>query len=198
MEAYALAPDLWRWTGRRADPDIEVGCLYYKTGREILLFDPLLPSEDPEGFWRALDRDVLPIEADVHVLLTRPTHTRSAREMLERYPNAHLWTSVATRDAVAEHAGVVTDTFEAGETLPGNVSAVAAGRPDEVLFWIPEHRALVVGDALMGNGEGGLRLHREELRESLMPLLDLEIDFVLASHGEPVRGDAELRALLAG
>ena len=196
MEAYALAPDLWRWTGRRKDPELEVGCVYYKTGREILLFDPLLPSEDAAGFWRALDRDVLPIEADVHVLLTRPSHTRSSREMLERYPGAHLWTTAATREAVVERAGVVTDTFEAGETLPGNVLALAAGRPDEVLFWIPEHHALVVGDALMGNGEGGLRLPREELRESLLPLLELRVELVLVSHGEPVRGDAGLRALL--
>jgi hypothetical protein len=197
MDAYALAPDLWRWTGRRQEPDIEVGCVYYKTGREILLFDPLLPSEDSEGFWRALDRDVLPIEADVHVLLTRPSHTRSSREMLDRYPGAHLWTIAATRDAVAERAGVVTDTFEPGGVLPGNVSALTSGRDDEVLFWIPEHHALVVGDALMGNGDGGFRLHREELRESLLPLLDLEVELVLVSHGEPVHGDAELRALLA-
>ncbi len=196
MEAYELAPDLWRWTGRRQDPDIEVGCVFYKSGREVLLFDPLLPSEDSEGFWRALDRDVLPIEADVHVLVTRPAHTRSSRQMLERYPGAHLWASGATREAIAERAGTVTDTFESADTLPGNVQALTSGREDEVLFWIPEHRALVVGDALMGDGEGGLRLPSEELRESLAPLLELGIELVLVSHGEPVRGDAALRALL--
>jgi glyoxylase-like metal-dependent hydrolase (beta-lactamase superfamily II) len=196
MEAYELAADLWRWIGRRQDPDLEVGSVYYRTGREVLLFDPLLPGEDSEAFWRALDRDVLPIEAVVHVLVTRPAHTRSSRQMLERYPGAHLWASGATREAIAERAGTVTDTFEIGDTLPGNVEALASGRQDEVLFLIREHRALVVGDALMGDGEGGLRLPSEELRESLAPLLELEIELVLVSHGEPVRGDAALRALL--
>ena len=143
MEAYELAPDLWRWTGRRKDPEIEVGCVYYKTGREIVLFDPLLPREDPEGFWRALDRDVLPIEADVHVLVTRPTHTRSSRQMLERYPGAHLWASGAAREAIAERAGTVTDTFESGDTLPGNVEVFASGRQDEVLFGFPSTMRLL-------------------------------------------------------
>ena len=116
--------------------------------------------------------------------------------MLDRYPGAHLWTTGATRDAVAERAGVVTDTFEPGEMLPGNVSALESGRDDEVLFWIPEHHALVVGDALMGDGEGGLRLSwRGATRRAYVPLLELEVELVLVSHGEPVRGDAELQAL---
>ena len=48
----------------------------------------------------------------------------------------------------------------------------------------------------MGDGEGGLRLSSEELRESLAPLLGLEVELVLVSHGEPVRGDSALQALL--
>src|SRR5215472_9486659 len=77
VEAFELAPDLWRWTGRRDTIGADVSCVYYRIGRDVLLFDPLLPPEDPEGFWRALDRDVLPIEGRVHVLVTCPQHTRS-------------------------------------------------------------------------------------------------------------------------
>jgi glyoxylase-like metal-dependent hydrolase (beta-lactamase superfamily II) len=197
--AEELAPDLWRWTGRRETIGADVSCVYYKTGRAILLFDPLLPPEDPEGFWKALDRDVLPIDAYVHVLVTRPSHTRSAREMLDRYPGARLWATEATRAAVEERAGTVTDTFAAGCELPGGVIAHQAGRPGEVLFWLPEHRALVVGDVLAGNGAGGLQLTRPEDAEALRPLLELAVELVVPSHGEPARdGAAALRAALGG
>jgi hypothetical protein len=177
VEATELAHGLWWWTGRHDGIGADVGCVYYKTGNSVLLFDPLLPPEDPEGFWRALDRDVLPND-DVHVLVTRPSHTRSADAMLERYAGARRW--------------------ERGEPLPGGVAALPSGRPDEVLFWIPEHRALVVGDALAGDGQGGLRLTVPELADALRPLLELDVALVLVSHGEPVRGAGALRALLAG
>src|SRR5262249_28251585 len=129
MDAIELAPDLWWWTGRRETIGADVGSTYYKTGRFVLLFDPLLPPEDPEGFWRALDRDVLPGD-EVHVLVTRASHERSSQEMLARYPGSKRW--------------------RPGDEPPAGVVALPAGRPDEVVFWIPEHRALVVGDALVG------------------------------------------------
>ena len=176
MEAGELARDLWWWTGRRDSIGADVTSYYYKTGRSVLLFDPLLPPEDPEGFWRALDRDVVPGD-EVHVLVTRASHERSSTEMLRRYPGSRRW----------EH----------GEEGPAGVAALAAGRPDEVVFWIPEHRAVVVGDALVGDGAGGLRASRPELVPGLRPLLELDPAFVLVSHGEPVRGPDALRAALA-
>jgi glyoxylase-like metal-dependent hydrolase (beta-lactamase superfamily II) len=206
MEAFELAPDLWRWTGRRDTIGAEVSCVYYKTGAEILLFDPLLPPEDPDGFWRALDRDVLPGDT-VHVLITRPGHTRSARDVLARYPGARLWATDGIRGAVEERAETVTDAIEAGAELAGGVVAYATGRPDEVVFWIPEHRALVAGDVLVGDGHGGVELVPEKwlppgldhgrLADALRPLLELDVAFVIPSHGEPPDdAAAALRAAL--
>jgi hypothetical protein len=77
------------------------------------------------------------------------------------------------------------------------------------MFWLPEHRTLVPGDRLIGSSGGGLRMCPEswlgglpvgvpELRAALRPLLDLPIERVLVSHGEPVleRGrEAVARAL---
>ena len=169
MEAFELAPDLWRWTGRRDTIGGEVSSIYYKTDSEVLLFDPLLPPEDPDGFWRALDRDVLPGDT-VLVLLTARSHTRSAYELAGRYPGGRVW-----------HA-------HGGEPLPAGVAAHPSGRTTEVVFWIPEHRALVIGDVLAGDGSGGLKLGQgtgaREV-EALRPLLELEPAFVLPSHGEP-------------
>lgn len=181
MEATELAHDLWRWTGRHDETRTEVGSVYYKRGRDVLLFDPLLPPEDPHGFWTALDRDVL--EGDtVHVLLTTPAHRRSAQEMLARYPGAKLWEPAA------------------GDELPAGVSAHASGCPDEVVYYLPEHRALVVGDVVAGDGEGGLRLGLEADRRGVLEALDalepLPVDIVIPSHGEPVRDAAALQALV--
>jgi hypothetical protein len=169
LKAFELAPDLWRWTGRRDTIGAEVSSVYYKTGSDVLLFDPLLPPEDPEGFWRALDRDVLPGDS-VLVLLTARSHTRSAHEMAGRYPGGRVWDT---------HGGV---------PLPAGVAAHPSGRTTEVVFWIPQHRALVLGDVLVGDGAGGLKLGRGSgAREvaALRPLLELEPALVLPSHGDP-------------
>jgi glyoxylase-like metal-dependent hydrolase (beta-lactamase superfamily II) len=75
-------------------------------------------------------------------------------------------------------------------------------RAGETMLWLPGPRALVPGDRLLGDDRGGLRmcpsgwlrylqpgLTEDELREALRPLLDLPIELVLVSHGEPVLED---------
>ena len=91
MDAYEIAPDFWGWTGRHDGLGADVSSFDHRTGQDVLLFDPLPPPEDPDGFWKALDRDVVPIDARVHVLITAPSHTRSAAAMVERYPGARVW-----------------------------------------------------------------------------------------------------------
>ena len=71
------------------------------------------------------------------------------------------------------------------------------------MFWLAEQQALIPGDRILGAQGGGLRLcpeswlywvrvNRDELRALLMPLLELPIERVVVSHGEPVlRGGAE-------
>jgi hypothetical protein len=71
------------------------------------------------------------------------------------------------------------------------------------MVWFPEHGALIPGDPILGDGDGGLRLCPEswlrylpsgmgsrELRGKLLPLLELPIEMVLTSHGEPVLAGA--------
>ena len=80
----------------------------------------------------------------------------------------------------------------------------------EAIFYLEPWRALVVGDVLLGDG-GGLRVPlswfpkeeqdwaRTGLKERLRALLDLDVDLVLVSHGEPVleRGHEALANALA-
>jgi hypothetical protein len=67
----------------------------------------------------------------------------------------------------------------------------------ETMYWLPEVRTLVPGDRLLGAPGGGVRLCPESwlywvkvdlngLRSLLEPLLELPIERVLVSHGEPV------------
>ncbi len=95
----------------------------------------------------------------------------------------------------------MTDPFRAGDELPGGIRAFQTARAAEVVYWVPELNALVVGDVLLGAGakpratDEPLRLCPErwlgkathaDLRASLRPLLDLPVDSVLVSHGAPV------------
>jgi hypothetical protein len=97
---------------------------------------------------------------------------------------------------VQKRTKAVTDTFRPGDTLPGDVHAFASGRRTEHVLWIPAHRALVPGDSILGEDGGGVRLCPESwlpasvrhhhMRAALEPLLELPIERILVSHGEPV------------
>ena len=183
----------------------DVGSLYCETEDGVVLVDPLVPPEDAERFFGALDREVY--GQQVHLLVTIFWHTRSAAELVARY-NARVWAPTTSRAAVARRSGVVTDAFRPGDRLPGGIEAFRTARSTEVVYWIPQHAALVPGDVLLGADGGGVRMCPEswlpgktghaELAESLRPLLDLPLERILVSHGEPVltRGRAALAAAL--
>ena len=207
MEVLEIAPGLWRWTGYHEEWRQDVGSVYVETADGVVLVDPLVPPEDTARFWKALDRDVKRVGGPVHVLVSIFWHARSAAAMVDRY-DAHVWAPTACRAAVARRAGVVTDAFRPGDSLPGGLEAYRTARTTEVVFWIPDHSALVPGDVLLGDGKRGVRMCPDswlpggktsrDLAASLRPLLDLPVRRVLVSHGEPILtggGRALARAL---
>jgi glyoxylase-like metal-dependent hydrolase (beta-lactamase superfamily II) len=179
VRVQEVAAGLWRWTGLHpewtpasAGPegwDQEVGCVYYEGPDAIVLVDPLAPPEDEERFWAALDRDVERAGKPVCILLTVSWHGRSAEAIAKRY-------------------GAATDG-----PLPAGVEAHAASAGEETAYWFPARGALVFGDAVLG-ADGGVRLCPEswldgtlaQLKDELRPLLDLPVERLLVSHGEPV------------
>lgn len=206
-----LADGLWHWTTHYGEWGHDVGCVYYEADDAIVVIDPLVPSEPSEArrFWDALDRDVERAAVPVHVLITVFWHARSAAAVVERY-NSRLHVASRARAAIERRTHEVTDVFRPGDPLPGGVEAFASGRATEVVFWIPRHRALVPGDVILGADGGGLRLCPESwlpsgvdharLRDALRPLLDLPVERVLVSHGDPVtrQAKAKLAEALAG
>ena len=172
-----LAPGLWRWTARHPDWresdgwNPEVGCVYYEAPDATVLIDPLVPLER-ERFFDALDRDVERRGLPVAILLTVPWHGRSAGELAERYKTI--------------------------SATPSGVEVLALSEVDDALYWLPEHRALVVGDVMYGT-PGGVRVCPDSyldersspasIREHMRFLLDLPVERILVSHGEPVLED---------
>lgn len=211
MHVRELAPGFWRWTAFHPDwqPGAswphEVGCVYLETAGSVILVDPLVPGEPEarETFLSHLDADVERNGKPVAILLTNSWHERSAGELAERY-GATVWLQ---ERAAAQLDTPVSNPFSAGDVLPGGVIAVDAQPADETLYWFPEQRALVPGDALLGNDDGGLRVSPDgldaasetDLKVALRGLLDLPVELVLVSHGEPVLegGTAALAQALA-
>jgi hypothetical protein len=188
MPLRELRPGLHRWTAAHpdwqadAEPDSpadwprEVGCVAYEGPDALVLIDPLVPDD----LWPELDR-LAERHARVAVLTTIGFHRRSRDEVARRYG--------ASRS-------------RAKASLPGGVETIPIRRAGETMAWLSEHRALVPGDRLLGDGAGRLRvcpdswlrylrngLDGSELRRALRPLLDLPVELVLTSHGEPVLED---------
>ncbi len=209
MEVLRITEGLWRWTTLYGEWGEPVGCVYYEASDAVVLIDPLVPEDEAGAarFWAALDADVERAGAPVHVLITVFWHTRSTTEIAERY-SARVHAATRARQAIGRRTETITDLFRPGDTLPGGVVAYPSGRATEVVYWIPEHAAVVPGDVILGADGGGIRLcpqswlpaslDHAQVREALRPLLGLPIERVLVSHGEPVlrNGHAALERLL--
>jgi glyoxylase-like metal-dependent hydrolase (beta-lactamase superfamily II) len=206
VDKHEIAPGLWRWTGRHEEWKAGVGSVSWQGAGAFCLIDPIIPPEDADEFWSALDREVERLALLVHVFITVFWHARQARAVVKRY-GARLWAHAPARAPIERRAGAVSDLFLPDDPLPGGLQAFQA-RGSEVVFWIPEPRALVTGDVILGTAEGGLELCPEfwspkggghaKVRENLSALAGLPIERVLVSHGEPVleRGRLAFERLL--
>jgi hypothetical protein len=182
-----LHPGLWHW--RAAHPEWsekdggpngwerEVSSYAYDAGSTLVLFDPQSPPQLV---------DELASGKRVAVALTCTWHARSAGELRERL-GASVWAPGA----------------EVGP--PEGVEAFGGGEDGEAALWVPEHGAVVFGDALLVRErlEVPLTWLREgetvaTVRDRLAPLLELPVERVLVTHGDPVRenGAEELRRAL--
>jgi glyoxylase-like metal-dependent hydrolase (beta-lactamase superfamily II) len=191
MDVQELRPGLWRWTAAHPEWEHaehwgpEVGSVYAELPDALVMVDPLVPQDEEDRFWEALDRDVERVGKPVHVLLTVHWHERSVATVLDRY-KATLWRPE-----------------EKGQ-LPAGVHAEVVKGSDwvEALFFLEPHRALIAGDLLIGKDGGGIELPvrwfpkgeqdwaEQELKPELRKRLGgLPVELVVVSHGEPVLED---------
>ena len=157
-----------------------------ETDDEVVLIDPFLP---PDG-------DFDPHGKPVRVLLTQGAHYRGTAEFVERY-GASVW--APPRAAWRKIPNPATT-----DELPRGVESIELeGEPQQVVFFIREHRTLVSGDVLSGVG-GRLHVFVDEADpERLLPALDalaeLPIERVIIPHGELILADGaeRIRAAVA-
>jgi len=192
-----IAPRLRRWTAWHEEWEQDVGSLALETSDGLILIDPLDPPAD--------------VRRPDHVLVTVFWHGRSTGEL----PPTRVWAQKRSAQPLRNRGVEVSDPFAAGDPLPAGIEAFQTARANEVVYWLPEQRAVAVGDVLLGAGakpratDDPLRLCPErwlgkgtldDLRASLRPLLDLPVERVLVSHGPPVLeggGEALARVLAA-
>jgi hypothetical protein len=139
----------------------------------------------------------------VSILLTVHWHQRSSVDLA-----VGLGATVHAPAEKVDEVEAPALPYRLGDTLPGGVEPKVGGYAEEATLWIPSHRALVTGDVFLG-GERGFRvqpdswledgLTPEALRERLRPLLDLPVELLLPTHGDPVEDGREVlvRALSA-
>ena len=83
-----------------------------------------------------------------HVLVTVYYHGRSTGEIGAK----RIWASARSNRSLKTRGIEVTDAFHAGDELPGGIRAFQTARSAEVVYWLPDQRAVVVGDVLLGAG----------------------------------------------
>ncbi|MFM9042756.1 MAG: hypothetical protein ACKOPI_01155 [bacterium] len=184
-----IKPGLWRWECAHPDwvagaapvspgdfPEL-VGSVACATNEGMLLIDPLITG-DCHHLWKWLADESARLGGVTSVLTTIQWHDRSGGDAMER--------------------------FACDDHIPAGVQPIPIEGAGETMFWLEAHGALVPGDRLIGDGTGGLRvcppswveesvpggLDPGVLEERLAPLLDLPVEMVLVSHGEPVLVDA--------
>jgi hypothetical protein len=214
-----IAPGIWRWTARHPEwhTRVEWGhevASFALVGDGLVLVDPLLPVlEAPTraAVDQGLDRLVRKAER-LDIMITIPYHARSAEELFKRYQGA-LPAAIWGHRAVAKRfrdTAMVLHEIEPGQTVGGDALALAIGKPRryETPLYYSAHRALAFGDAVVGI-DGGLRIwqqastdplwHDQVFVPTMRPLLDLDVERVLVTHGAPVLrgGHQALEAAMA-
>jgi hypothetical protein len=167
-----LAPGLWTWTGDHPDWKDDP-----HWGPEVRSYavrtDDGVILFDPIAPPNELTRD-----GNVEVVLTAEWHSRDAEKL-----------GLPVR----------------GDLLPPGISAQPAFFPGERTLWIPSHNALVAGDCLPDGGpipdawlvSDWEKSTRAEYNAKLRPLLDLPIELLLPTHGDPVVENAHARVAQA-
>ena len=199
-----LRSGLWTWTAPHpawtpddGGPDgweQDVRSYAYAADDVLVLFDPMSPPDEivdvAEG-------------RPVSILLTTNWHQRSSVDLA-----VGLGATVYAPAEKIEEVEAPALPYRLGDMLPGGVEPQVGGHPEEATLWIPAQRALVVGDVVLG-GERGVRIQLDlwlaegltpaALRERLRPLLELPVELLLPTHGDPVEGGRAVlgRALTA-
>ena len=195
---HRLFEDLWTWSTFSPEKGLEFnGCLLAGSEGTVLVDPPRM---------EAADRERLAGESGpFHILLTNKDHLRESPRYREEL-GARVWIHQADADLLGTS---VDATFGDGERLPGGLRAIHVPdnkSPGETAFHLDRHGGvLVVGDALIGDPPGQLRVLPEtkyadprRMRQGLRVLLEPTYDVLLVGDGTslPEGGREAIRRFL--
>jgi hypothetical protein len=207
MNVQEIAPRLWWWSA----PHPEWKPSYAKKGGweetvssyalvaddAFVVFDPLVPDDETEGFWEAMDRDV-ERHGPPAILITLYWHVRSAQGIADRYEGTTVWAHEPATKQIGKRVRY-THTFTEDDDLPGSAEAIPLHNRNEVAFWLPSHKATVIGDTILG-GDDRARLcpaswlgkndSMDEVRAAVDRILKFPENRLLLTHGGPTDPDA--------
>ncbi len=204
MDIQQIDPRLWHWTaphpewkpsnrGKDGQGWEQLVSSYALVADDsLVLIDPQLPGDEGDAaqLWEVLDRDV-EAHGSPAIVISVYWHERSAEEIAGRYDGSSIW---APADSPKGNARA--QSYAAGDELPAGIRAFDAGMPGERALYLPSHKAILFGDAVLD----GVRLlpeswldkgtTRQDVADALRPLLDEDIELVLLTHGGPVTDGA--------
>jgi len=179
----ALLPNIWEWSWFSEEKQLNFNGHLLTVGEHRILVDP--PPMTPGDI--AFAQQGGPVD---YILLTNRDHEREAVSLQETF---HCTVMVPELDAKAMSLSNAK-TYKDGELLPGGIWVIQLSdqkSPGEsVLFLDTGKGILIVGDAIIGNPEGALRLLPSEkyanigqAREGLRRLLKYKFDTLLVGDG---------------
>ena len=188
-----ILPNIWQWSWFSDEKQLNFNGLLLTIGEHTILVDP--PPMTPEA--RTIVRRHEPID---YILLTNRDHLREAPTYQAEW---HCQLYVPELDAAQMEVNP-TKTYKDGELLPGGIWVIQLSdqkSPGESALFIERGRGvLIVGDALIGQPSGELRLLPPEkyedpakAKKGLRRLLKYNFDSLLVGDGVSILVDAKLQ-----
>lgn len=184
-----ILPGVQRWSWLSPPHGYLFNGYLLRLPEEVVCIDPVQADE--------ADLAALVTAAPKRIVLTNRNHVRIAPLLRER-----TGARVAIHPADADHArrqgAVLDEVLTPGQRIgPLTIVAMPGKSPGEVALHWPARRLLIVGDALIGDPPGQVRLlgpqvidDMEGLRRSIRALLALDFDVLLVGDGEPLLSGA--------
>jgi len=203
MDMREIAPRLWWWSAphpewkpsyaKKGGWDETVSSYALVADDTFVVFDPLVPDDETERFWEAMDRDV-EHHGPPAILITLYWHVRSSQEIADRYEGTTVWAHEPAAEWVGERTRY-TNTFTAGDSRPAGTEALPMHRAGEVAYWLPRHNSVVFGDTILRHGDRATLfpptwVHQKQeiidaATQAVRELMQRSPDRLLLTHGGP-------------
>lgn len=182
----ALLPNIWEWSWFSEEKQLNFNGHLLTVGEHRILVDPPPMTASDIAFARQGG----PVD---YIIVTNRDHERETARLREEF---HCTAMVPELDA-KEMTLTIDKTCKDGELLPGGIWIVQLAHQkspgESALFLQTGKGVLIVGDAIIGNPEGALRLLPPEkyadigqAREGLRRLLKYNFDSLIVGDGASI------------